>query len=226
MRGAGRGLGQHRVVLARRLTGVLLEGFGWRKSLNDVVTIVTGLPRSGTSMMMRMLEAGGMCVLTDDIRTADTDNPRGYYEFERVKQIEHDQGWLEDARGCAVKMVSALLKHLPSSYTYKVVFMRREMAEILASQRKMLRRRGEPEKAVDDDTIARLFERHLEKTVSWIDKQPNVDVLYVSYNDVLGSPHEHAGRVNRFLGDMLDQEAMAGVVDSSLYRNRRTTTDT
>lgn len=106
----------------------------------DLITIVSGLPRSGTSMMMSMLEAGGMDVLTDGIRGADEDNPRGYYEFERVKQIEHDKGWLSDARGKAVKMVAALLKYLPPEYQYQVVFVRRNMDEVLASQRRIDRK--------------------------------------------------------------------------------------
>ncbi|HFD38992.1 MAG TPA: sulfotransferase family protein, partial [Anaerolineae bacterium] len=96
------------------------------------ITIVSGLPRSGTSMMMKMLEAGGLPVLTDQIRAADEDNPKGYYEFERVKQIEHDQEWLPDAQGKAVKMIAALLKHLPPDYEYKIVFMQRDMQEVLA----------------------------------------------------------------------------------------------
>jgi hypothetical protein len=189
--------------------------------LGDIVTIVAGLPRSGTSMMMKMLEAGGMPVLTDNVRTADEDNPKGYYEFERVKQIEHDQAWLENAQGKVVKMVSALLKHLPVGYRYKVIFMRREIAEILASQRKMLVHRGEPEDKVDDATMARLFEGHLKKVNAWIDARADVDVLYVSYGDVLASPLERAEAINRFLEGSLDVEAMAAVVDPSLYRNRQ-----
>jgi hypothetical protein len=189
--------------------------------LGAAVTIVTGLPRSGTSMMMKMLEAGGLPVLTDRVRAADEDNPKGYYEYERVKQIEQDQAWLEDAQGRAVKMVSALLKHLPSGYQYKVIFMRRDIAEILVSQRKMLAHRGEPADRVDDDTMASLFEKHLRKVMASIDARADMDVLYVSYNDVLAGPARYAETVNRFLGGGLDVEAMAIVVDPDLYRNRQ-----
>ena len=187
----------------------------------EVVTIVSGLPRSGTSMMMRMLEAGGMQVLTDNIRTADEDNPRGYYEFERVKQIEHDQSWLGDAEGKAVKMVSALLNHLPQGYAYRVIFMRRRMEEILASQRQMLIRKGEPADGVNDERITELFSQHLKQVEAWIDKQPNVGVIYVSYNEILDSPLEQAKRVNRFLGNTLDVESTVGVIDQTLYRQRK-----
>jgi hypothetical protein len=184
------------------------------------VIIVSGLPRSGTSMMMRMLEAGGLQVLTDEIRAADEDNPEGYYEFEAVKQIEHDQTWLPEARGKAVKMVAALLKHLPPNYAYQVIFMQRRMEEILASQRRMLVRRGEPTDTVSDERLAVLFQRHLQQVEAWISEQPNIDALYVEYNRVLQDPIEHAQQINRFLGGALDAEQMARVVDPTLYRQR------
>ena len=127
----------------------------------EIVTVVSGLPRSGTSMMMRMLEAGGMEPVTDDLRTADEDNPKGYYEFERVKDLERDQAWLEDARGRFVKVISMLLRHLPSGHRYKIIFMRRKMEEILASQRQMLVRRGEWPDRVSDARMAEMFAKHL-----------------------------------------------------------------
>ncbi len=185
------------------------------------ITIVSGLPRSGTSMMMRMLENGGIPVLTDKIREADKDNPKGYYEFERVKKIEHDKDWLEQAEGKVVKMISQLLKHLPPDYTYKVVFMRRKMEEILASQRKMLVRRGEESNAISDEEIASLFRKHLERVMAWLEEQPNFDVIYVNYNEVLEAPVEQVRTINRFFDGALDAEAMANVVDPTLYRQRR-----
>lgn len=187
----------------------------------EIVTVVSGLPRSGTSMMMMMLEAGGLPVLTDNIRTADEDNPKGYYEFERVKQVEHDQAWLEQAQGKVVKMVSALLKHLPQSYTYKVIFMRRVMEEVLASQRQMLVRRGKPADTVSDERMADLSRQHLKKVEAWLDEQPNIEILYTSYNEVLKNPVEQAKKVNQFLGDTLDVESMVGAVDRSLYHQRQ-----
>jgi hypothetical protein len=188
---------------------------------NETITIVSGLPRSGTSMMMKMLEAGGLEALTDNIRTADEDNPKGYFEFERVKQIENDKAWLEDARGRVVKLISALLKHLPPSYNYKVIFMRRAMPEILASQRQMLIRRGEPADAVPDDKMAAMFEKHVAQVESWLAAQPNIQTLYVSYNQVMKDPRPHAELVNKFLGNTLEVDAMVGVADAALYRQRR-----
>ncbi len=187
----------------------------------EAITIVSGLPRSGTSMMMRMLQAGGMSLLMDNVRAADDDNPNGYYELERVKQIERDQSWLQDAQGKAVKIISALLKDLPQGYAYKVIFMRRRMEEVLVSQRQMLVRRGESGDAIGDERMALLFRKHLRQVEAWLGNQPNVEVLYVSYNEVLENPVEHAQKINQFLGSRLDVEQMAAVVDQALYRQQR-----
>lgn len=188
---------------------------------NEVITIVSGLPRSGTSMMMKMLEAGGMQVLTDHIRAADADNPKGYYEFERVKQIARDQSWLPEAKGKAVKIISELLKHLPPNYDYKVIFMRRQIEETLASQRQMLIRRGETASRASDKRLAELFRRHLVWLDSRLKKQTNMGLVYVDYGAVIANPAEQAKRINQFLHRRLDAGAMAGVVDPALYRQRR-----
>ena len=188
---------------------------------NQPITIVSGLPRSGTSMMMKLLEAGGIPVLIDGIRTADDDNPKGYYEFERVKQLpDGDDAWLADAQGKVVKLISALLHHLPSHYTYRIVFMRRRMEEILRSQQKMLVNRDESTDKVDDAELTFLFQKHLLKTEAWLIDQPNIEVLYVDYNQMLLDPTEFVPQINEFLGDTLDETAMLQVVDPTLYRNR------
>lgn len=186
------------------------------------IVVVSGLPRSGTSMMMKMLEAGGIPPLTDEIRTADKDNPKGYYEFERVKKMDKgDTEWLPQAEGKVVKVISALLTHLPDDYHYKIIFMQRHMPEILASQRKMLVRRGEDAESMDDERMAELFAKHLRAVEQQMAQQENVDVLYVHYSDALQDPQTAAERVVEFLGKDLDVERMVGVVDPNLYRNRR-----
>lgn len=186
------------------------------------IVVVSGLPRSGTSMMMKMLEAGGIPPLTDKLRTADKDNPKGYYEFERVKQLDKgDTTWLPQAEGKVVKVISALLKHLPSDYHYQVIFQRRHMSEILASQRKMLVHRGEDPDKMDDAQVAALFERHVQQIEQWLRQQPNIEVLYTHYSDVMADPLTEIGRINRFLGRDLDVRAMVEVVDPDLYRNRQ-----
>ncbi|WP_374686568.1 sulfotransferase [Promineifilum sp.] len=186
------------------------------------IVVVSGLPRSGTSMMMKMLEAGGIPPLTDKLRTADKDNPKGYYEFERVKQLDKgDTAWLPQAEGKVVKVISALLKHLPSDYRYQVIFQRRHMSEILASQRKMLVHRGEDPDKMDDAQVAALFERHVQQIEQWLGQQPNIEVLYTHYSDVMADPLAEIDRIGRFLGRDLDVRAMAEVVDPDLYRNRQ-----
>jgi hypothetical protein len=187
----------------------------------DAITIVSGLPRSGTSMMMRMLAAGGMDILTDEIRKADEDNPAGYYELERVKQLKEDRSWLPDARGRAVKIISALLVNLPPDYTYRVIFMRRNMNEILDSQQEMLRRRGKAADPSADGKMAALYEKHLGQTDEWMRRQPNLTFIYVNYNRMLANPAGEVARVTAFLGDTLDPAAMIRVVDRSLYRRKR-----
>ncbi len=187
-------------------------------SMNQTITIVSGLPRSGTSLMMQMLDIGGMKVMTDNIRVADEDNPKGYYEFEKVKKIGEDPSWLKDMRGKAFKMVSMLLYDLPVNEKYKVIFMRRHMDEILTSQNKMLERLGRD--LNPDDEMGKLFAKHLDKTFKWLDMQKNFKVLYVSYNDLVEDSLKEIEMVVGFLGIKLDVEKMSSVMDRALYRNR------
>jgi hypothetical protein len=188
--------------------------------LERIITVVSGLPRSGTSLMMQMLEAGGLPILTDHQRSADPDNPKGYYEFERVKQLERDQSWVPSALGKVVKVVSPLLRHLPTDHSYKIVFMRRDIQEILASQRQMLERRGRPAPD-DDEAMAAAFGRHLADVEEWLAKRTNTQVLYVVYSAVINQAAAEVERVNDFLGGGLDTAAMARVVDQALHRQRR-----
>ncbi|MBP8948245.1 MAG: sulfotransferase domain-containing protein [Candidatus Promineofilum sp.] len=192
-----------------------------RSGDDQFITIVSGLPRSGTSMMMKMIDAGGIPPLTDALRVADEDNPKGYYEFERVKQMDKgDTAWVPEARGKAVKVISALLKHLPATEQYRVIFIRRNIDEILASQRKMLIRRGEDPDKQDDAQMKVLFEKHVRGVEQWLAGRGNVRTLYVHYSDMLGDPRPQIERVNAFLGGKLDTAQMAEVVDPALYRNR------
>lgn len=187
----------------------------------DRITVVSGLPRSGTSMMMSMLVAGGLEPVIDNIRTADDDNPKGYFEFERVKQLEKDRAWLPGAQGKVVKIISALLKHLPPDHSYNIVFMQRKMEEVLASQKQMLIRRGEPTDRINDDKMAELFRKHLKDVESWLAAQPICRVLYINYNGVLENPASHVTTLNDFLGNALSAEAMLSVVDKALHRQRK-----
>jgi Sulfotransferase domain len=191
--------------------------------MDNGIIIVSGLPRSGTSLMMQMLENGGVPVVTDHIRSADPDNPRGYYEYERVKKIKEDVTWLAETRGKAFKMVSQLLYELPSSEHYRIIFMERDLDEMLFSQEKMLARLNKP--SAPRATIERAFREHLRKVRAWVAGQPNIELLFVSYNDLLERPAREAERVSAFLGDKADAACMSKTVDPSLYRNRKTPSD-
>lgn len=188
-------------------------------SMEKHITIVSGLPRSGTSLMMQMLDNGGLPVVTDGIRTADTDNPKGYYELEKVKSIKRDASWLPEARGKAFKMISQLLYDLPSSERYRVIFMERDFDEMLTSQEKMLQRLGKP--AAPRDEIQRAYTVHLNRLHEWLTRQANIDLLRISYNELLDEPLAHAERVRQFLDGQVNIESMVSTVDPSLYRNRR-----
>jgi hypothetical protein len=183
------------------------------------IIIVSGLPRSGTSLMMQMLDKGGIEVVADQIRSADTDNPRGYYEYEQVKAIKRDTSWLPATRGKAFKMVSQLLYALPATETYRILFMERDLDEMLLSQEKMLARLGQP--AGPREEVRRVFVQHLERLREWLGQQRNMAVLYVRYGDLVAGPREQAERIRVFLGDRGDVEGMVNAVDPSLYRNRK-----
>ncbi|MFO0891169.1 MAG: sulfotransferase [Isosphaeraceae bacterium] len=185
----------------------------------EEIIVVSGLPRSGTSLMMQMLASGGIEVLTDNLRTADTDNPRGYYEFERVKKLKEDSSWVPEARGKAVKLVSQLLFDLPKDERYRIIFMQRDLDEMIVSQEKMLQRLGR--EAAPREEIKKAFTNHLDKLHRWLDQQPNMSVLRLPYAEVLADPDAATRRICEFLSGKPDPAAMIKAIDPSLYRNRK-----
>ncbi|MDX1384822.1 MAG: sulfotransferase family protein [Thermoanaerobaculia bacterium] len=192
-----------------------------RLRVGKPVVVVSGLPRSGTSMAMKMLEAGGLEVVTDGVRTADVDNPKGYYEDERVKDLAkaEDRGWLRGSRGKAIKIISFLLKDLPEENDYKVVFMERDLDEVLASQQKMLDHREEAA-GPEDEEMAKIYVEHLRHVKFMVGYRRHFDTLFLNYRAALADPAAAAARINAFLGGGLDERRMAEVVDPDLYRNR------
>jgi hypothetical protein len=187
--------------------------------MNTDVIIVSGLPRSGTSLMMQILHTGGIEVVTDNFRTPDTDNPRGYWEFERVKKIKEDISWLPELRGKAVKMVSQLLYDLPATERYRIVFMERDLDEVLTSQETMLTRLGQP--SPPRAVIAAAFRLHLTGLQRWLAAQATMTVMPVRYADIVANPESGIARVNEFLGGHLNVAAAMHAIDPSLYRNRK-----
>ncbi len=192
----------------------------WR--YGEEIVVVSGLPRSGTSMVMGMLEAGGLPILTDQVRQADEDNPKGYFEFEKVKELGEttDKSWVRNARGNAVKVISHLLKELPDDNFYRIIFARRNLEEVITSQNIMLDRQAEPN-PVDDAKAIELYRKHLVNVRFLVRRKPNLEMIELTYSDTLSDPESAAERINQFVGGKLDQEEMAAIVDKRLYRNRR-----
>jgi len=192
----------------------------FRKTEKKPIVIVSGLPRSGTSMMMKMLAEGGLPILTDEVRAADDDNPNGYFELETVRKLkEGNFEWLAEADGKVVKVISALLENLPQQYSYKIIFMERALKEVLASQKKMLDHRGTISKMRDEEMEQQLH-KHLSAIRPWLVRQPNIDVLYINYNALISKPELFCERIEEFLESPLDQKRMLSVPTEKLYRNR------
>ncbi len=192
-----------------------------RIRFGEPLIVVSGLPRSGTSMTMQMLEAAGLSIATDGIRKAGEDNPKGYYEYERVKELEKepDKSYLKEFRGKTIKIISFLLKDLPETNNYKVVFMRRNLDEVLASQTKMLKNRAEASETSDEEMLE-VYKNHLWKVNYLMKHRPCFELLEVNYKDVVANPRREAERISEFLGN-LDVDKMTSAVDEKLYRNRR-----
>ena len=186
---------------------------------HEIITVVSGLPRSGTSMMMQMLRAGGLTCLTDELREADISNPKGYFEFEKVKGLRADNSWLPEAKGKVIKIISHLLSCLPPELNYKIIFMERDLGEVLASQRKMLVNQGQGEENLSDERLGQIFAQQLRQVRKMLaDRQ--ISTLFLGYKDVLEDPVEISTQLQAFLGNNLDQQAMRDVVDRNLYRQR------
>jgi LPS sulfotransferase NodH len=190
--------------------------------MRDYVTVVSGAPRSGTSLMMRMLEAGGIPALTDGQRPPDAHNPHGYFEYSPVKRLALGDAasWIEAARGQAVKIIYRLLMHLPPHMTYRIIFMERDLAEVFASQRDMLRAQGDAAASQEPARLIPAMAAELRAAKDWLARQPGISVLAVPYTEVVRDPPKWSREVSYFLGAGLDETAMAAAVDPSLCRHR------
>ena len=185
-----------------------------------MITVVSGIPRSGTSLMMQMMAAGGMPALTDGQRSADANNPRGYYELESVKSLSRNPEVVGQAEGKVVKIISSLLPTLPKQYQYRVIFMCRPLEEVVSSQNRMLERLGKDVPSTPTGSVIAAFQEHLTKIKTWLGQQPNIAVLYVDYPAVLEAPEREADRICTFLGRQLDVAAMTRQIEQSLHREK------
>ena len=186
---------------------------------SELITVVSGLPRSGTSMLMQMLGAAGYPCLTDGVRKVDADNPRGYFEYEKVKRLRRDCSWLSEAKGKAVKIIVQLIPFLPSQFSYQVIFMERDISEVLASQRMMLQRQGKSGGNLSDVQLHQIFERQVLEVKQML-AQRNIPTLDVAYSDALQYPMKIAEKIQAFLGENLDVGVMAAAIDPNLHRQR------
>ena len=186
---------------------------------NQLITVVSGLPRSGTSMLMQMLDAAGYPCLTDGVRQADADNPRGYFEYDKVKRLRRDCSWMPEAKGKAIKIIAQLIPFLPFQFSYRVIFIERDISEVLSSQRKMLQRQGKNGGNLSDAQLHRIFERQLLEVKQMLG-QRNVAMLDVAYSDTLQRPMEIAEKIREFLREDLDVCAMAAAMAPNLHRQR------
>jgi hypothetical protein len=189
----------------------------------EPIVVVSGLPRSGTSMMMKMLESGGLPIMTDGERKADIDNPNGYYEVERVKHLEKetDKSWVRGARGKVLKVISFLLKDLPDDNAYQVLFLRRDLDEVIASQDKMIARLGTQNASADAEAMKEAYRNDIVRARLHCKARANFRYLEVHYKHTIDDPTATASAVNAFLGGKLDEEKMRQAVQQELYRNRR-----
>ena len=190
-----------------------------------MITVVSGLPRSGTSLMMQMLAAGGLLVLTDGARQADADNPRGYYEWERIKLLPQQPNCIQEAEGKVVKIISQLLFALPSGHDYRIMFMQRPLAEVVASQSEMIRRRGTTGAALAPAALIAGLQAHLNQVNGWLRDKTNLSVYRVEHHQVLHDRMQVSESIQKFLECPLDVLAMSRQIDESLYRQRAASAD-
>lgn len=197
--------------------------FGGGGAQGEPIVVVSGLPRSGTSMMMRMLESGGVRVMSDGEREADVDNPKGYFELERIKHLEKetDKSYVRESRGSALKVISFLIKDLPDDNDYRVIFMRRDLEEVLASQDKMINRLGTEDTTAADEAMKEAYRNDIIRTRLMCRKRSNFEMIEIHYTHAINNGPATASQVNTFLGGTLDEAAMRDAIDASLYRNRK-----
>jgi hypothetical protein len=195
-----------------------------RRRYGEPIVVVSGLPRSGTSMMMKMLDGGGLSAVTDGLRTADSDNPKGYFEVERIKDLEKetDKAYIAESRGKALKVISFLLKDLPPENFYQVVFMRRDLDEVIKSQDKMIENR-KADDPTEAETLKEAYRNHIVSVRRMVRAAPNFELLEVNYREAIGNARAVAEQVNAFVGGRLDVQKMVEAVDPALYRNRKAT---
>ena len=181
----------------------------------EKITIVTGLPRSGTSLMMQILDRTSLPILTDGIRKKDTNNPEGYYELEAVKGIIKDNSFLNEAQGKVVKIIAPLPLFLDKNLTYRILFMRRDITEILRSQEKMIGKNQTSEY----EKFASIYEQHLKKTYAFLDEN-SIPFIDIWYDKLVSNPDNEIKKIIDFLNITADLKELSNVIKPELYRTK------
>jgi len=184
---------------------------------NDII-VVTGLPRSGTSLMMQILQSMGIKLFIDKHRAPDQSNPKGYFEHELVKTIERNNFWIKDAKGKAIKIVSPLLMYLPVNINYKIIFMNRLLDEIIQSQERMLSERGKENNTINSEVLKQIFIKDLNLSRKWIAKQSQSKYLEISHSKLLENPKPELEKIKTFLDIPIDLRSTIKVIDKKLYQ--------
>lgn len=197
----------------------------------EIITIISGLPRSGTSLMMQIVEAAGLSIFTDGKRLADDSNQRGYYEHDRISGLlqQSDRSWLAATRGQALKIVAPLLSALPLRFkpdqegaqprkapSYRILFMERDIREILASQSAMLQRLG---KKPPQGDLAKAYQQQVTNAACWI-QQHQIPTLGIDYHDLVHGSDDLLRKIAAFLGTPDKLAEMQAVIDPRMHRAR------
>ena len=186
-----------------------------------MIIVVSGLPRSSTAMMMKMLKEGGIQILSDDVKKPDDNNPQGYFEYDLVSKLpEGKTDWLEEAEGKVVKVISYFLHHLPPKHEYRVLFMERNFSEILKSQKKTIIEEKQKIHKKEDKMMEDYYKTHIKQTKEWLSLQPNFSVIYLSYNELVKNPNQDLSKLSNFLEHELNLDKMSKAIDQNLYRQR------
>lgn len=190
-------------------------------SSRETIVVVSGIPRSGTSLMMNMLGRAGLPLLTDETRGADESNPEGYFELAAVRKTQEDNAWVSRAQGHAVKVIHRILPALPEVYRYRVILMHRPVAEVVQSQDRMLARLGADPSQLPEGRIEAIFKEQHEQTRALLEQEAHFDWIEVEYPELVEAPVRGAEQVIRFLELSAEPADVATAIDARLYRERR-----
>jgi predicted AlkP superfamily phosphohydrolase/phosphomutase/tetratricopeptide (TPR) repeat protein len=197
-----------------------ISRFKVAKDNNESIIIVSGLPRSGTSLMMQILDKAGMTLFTDNSRIPDDNNPKGFFEHEAVKRLARDNTWLKETKGKVVKIIAPLLFALPEKFIYKIIFMNRNIHEVILSQQKMLTSEGRAKEGTFSISLNNSFSNILKKVENWRERSHHVEILYIEHKELIKNPVIEINKVKQFLDFEVSAQELSKIIDRNLYRSK------